>query len=201
MNYYFTYDAQNISRVFGALITVLFFGLLFGSAPVLAAITPDVKTIVVVDGFGVSQIEDSSTRRAMTTLLTTSPVLSEENIKKVATDYLTSHLQDKVSVLAWDYHTAGNLPKGESTLLLRLDYTAWPQEVDGKSVTVGAIAVHVMRLLKDGFRCFNNDSDFQPVDSFVITDDAAQTQHNLEDAIGRLLFRYGAVQQEALPTK
>jgi hypothetical protein len=143
-------------------------------------------------------VTNSSTFREMAKLLQTSPVLSGENVRKTAAGYLSSRLGKSVAVYTWDQDRTGKVvPRSENTMLLRLDYSVWPQVIDGKTVVIGAIAVHVMRLMKEGFKCFDTKTDFLPVDSFVVTDDPAQTQHNLEAAIARLLDGFGNIDKES----
>jgi hypothetical protein len=194
MNKHPSYETRNIRRIFGSLVTVLFCGLLVKPVPAVAWITPDIKTIAIVAAFGESQNDDSSTPREMDKFLNTSPVVNRENIENIAVKYLAARLKGEVSVLVWDKRDAGKLSYGVSSLLVRLDYSVWPLQIDGKPVKVGTMAVHVTHLLKEGHYCFdNNDFTSLPVDSFVVTDDPAQTQHNLEAAVARQMDGFGRI--------
>jgi hypothetical protein len=194
MNRYSSYNCKITSRLLGALVAVFFCALLLRPATVFASIgQPVVKTIVVYGGGESAFGTDLNTSRAMGKLLQSSPVLAGVNVRKTAASYLSSHLGKSVAVYTWDQNRNGNVvPQSENTMLMRLDYSVWPQVIDGKSVVIGVIAVHVMRFLKQGFSCFDTHTDFLPVDSFVVADDPAQTQRNLESAIGRLLYGFGA---------
>lgn len=195
MNKHPSYETRNIRRIFGLLVTVLFCGQLLKPVPAFAYITPSIRAIVIQAVPRPSLKTDSEPQRNMAKLLQTSPQLSPDNIKDLAVSYLSSRLGDKVAVSQWGHGDIAEQPHGSMTIVLRIDYSVWPQEVDGKSLLVGVVAVHRATFRKDGL-CFDPSAVAgTPVDSFVVSDDAIETQHNLKDAIARVLSWFATVHQ------
>ena len=155
-----------------------------------------IKTIVVEAGTIPADDEDSSTRREIAKRLLTSPVFREQNIIQTAADYLTSHLQGKVSVLAWTPNLT--FPRTESTMLLRIEGNVWPQDINGRQIVVGALSLHPMRFALGSQTCFEVRRDangFEPLESYIVTDDQEETQRNLKAAITRLLEQYATTEE------
>lgn len=127
----------------------------------------------------------------MLKLMATSPVLDAKNIERVAIDYLKENLTTPTGVYAWNLDDRSQIP-AEASTWLRIDYTAWPHEVKGKTVIVGALAVH--KGSKGSQFCFNavslHDPGWRPVETFIVSDDAEQTAKNLKIAVARALEKY-----------
>ena len=166
--------------------------LIWPSVPAFAYILPSTKAIVIQAVARPALETDSATRRDMTKVMQTTPALSPENIKKLAVSYLSSRIGDKVAVSAWGHGDVIEPPHPWSAMVLRIDYSVWPQEVSGKTVLIGQLAVHHATLYKGGM-CFDRQVAYGPVDSFIVSDDHIQTQHNLEQSIRRLLSGYATI--------
>lgn len=168
---------------------------LFGHAR--ATEPPLDETIIVWVEDGFTQVTKTPLRVEMLNLVKESTLVNKENIEKIAVAYLAPRLKSNApattnpSVISHASLNHKRFPVDDLTIL-RINYTPWIQHVDGQRVIIGALAVHPSQYNRQSSGiCIPIDkSEFDPVDTFIITDDDAQTQRNIESAIARLLERY-----------
>lgn len=129
-------------------------------------------------------------------LMVESKSLKKENVRTIAMSFLNSKLRGKIAIVKSDLLMEDKRSIPELSLVMRLDYSVWPNTVDGKTVLLGAIALTVQHSpeIEDDYLS-DTRYGWQPVEAFVVSNDDAETHANLEIAIARLLDRYSTIQK------
>ncbi len=161
-----------------------------------AYLTPEITTIVIDAQFKSSFEHETepAIRQKLASYVSKSHVLSRENIEQIAAKYLTEKLsKDKISVVIWNVSKVDKISDGPTTLFVTLVYNFWPEDIDGKSVILGAIATHAGRYRTPSNPCFDRTATVSSVEPFVASDEPDKMQPALENTVARLLDSFSSV--------